>query len=114
MSISRLYGVDKTGAGHSFRAYFIVDPDQVIRMTMLILWKMMMLRKKIMLLMTVLMLEVDNLPAGGPGQGGERPYRDDMFWQVRNIHNLSSRGLPIYPTFLSKLLPLIFGLNLSS
>ena len=25
MSISRLYGVDKAGAGHSFRAYFIVD-----------------------------------------------------------------------------------------
>ena len=58
MSIFRLYGVDKAGAGHSFRAYFIVDPDQVIRMTMLILWKMMMLRKKIMLLMTVLMMRL--------------------------------------------------------
>ena len=32
----------KAGAGH-----FIVDPDQVIRMTMLILWKMIMLLKKI-------------------------------------------------------------------
>ena len=52
MSISRLYDVDKAGAGHSFRAYFIVDPDQVIRMTMLILWK------KIMLLMTVLMMRL--------------------------------------------------------
>ena len=47
MSISRLYGVDKAGAGHSFRAYFIVVPDQVIRLTMLILRKMMMLLKKI-------------------------------------------------------------------
>ena len=46
-TISRLYGVDKAGAGHSFRAYFIVDPDQVIRLTMLILRKMMMLLKKI-------------------------------------------------------------------
>ena len=27
--ISRLYGVDKAGAGHSYRAYFIVDPHQV-------------------------------------------------------------------------------------
>ena len=26
-TISRLYGVDKAGAGHSYRAYFIVDPD---------------------------------------------------------------------------------------
>ena len=46
--------------------------------------------------------EVDNLPAGGPGQGGERPSCDYMVWQVRNIPNLSSRGLPINPKFLSK------------
>ena len=57
-TISRLYGVDKAGAGHSLRAYFIVDPDQVIRMTMLILKKMMMLRNKMMLLMTVLMMRL--------------------------------------------------------
>ena len=109
MSISRLYGVDKAGAGHSFRAYFIVDPDQVIRMTMLILWKMTMQRKKIMLLMTVLMMRLV-----GPGHGGERPSCDDMVWQVRNIPNLSSRGLPIYPKFISKLLPPVFVLVLSS
>ena len=42
----------------SFCANFIVDPDQVRRMTMLILWKIMMLRKKIMLLMTVLMMRL--------------------------------------------------------
>ena len=29
--ISKLYGVDKAGAGHSFRAYFIVDPGQTVR-----------------------------------------------------------------------------------
>ena len=29
--VSKLYGVDKAGAGHSFRAYFIVDPDQTVR-----------------------------------------------------------------------------------
>ena len=28
-NISRLYGVDKAQAGHSFRAYFIIDPSQV-------------------------------------------------------------------------------------
>ena len=28
-NISRLYGVDKTQAGHSYRAYFIIDPSQV-------------------------------------------------------------------------------------
>ena len=50
-TISRLYGVDKAGAGHSFRAYFIVDPDQVMMMKMLMLQKIMM-----MLLMTVLMM----------------------------------------------------------
>ena len=33
--------MDKVGAGHSFRAYFIVDPYQVIMMTMLILRNMM-------------------------------------------------------------------------
>ena len=27
--ISRLYGVDKAQAGHSYRAYFIIDPSQV-------------------------------------------------------------------------------------
>ena len=28
-NISRLYGVDKAQAGHSYRAYFIIDPSQV-------------------------------------------------------------------------------------
>ena len=27
--ISRLYGVDKAQAGHSYKAYFIIDPSQV-------------------------------------------------------------------------------------
>merc|ERR1711990_877812 len=30
-NISRLYGVDKAQAGHSFRAYFIIDPSQTVR-----------------------------------------------------------------------------------
>ena len=30
-NISRLYGVDKAQAGHSFRAYFIIDPSQVLK-----------------------------------------------------------------------------------
>ena len=30
-SISKLYTVDKAQAGHSFRAYFIIDPSQVIK-----------------------------------------------------------------------------------
>ena len=29
-NISRLYGVDKAQSGHSFRAYFIIDPSQVL------------------------------------------------------------------------------------
>ena len=29
-NISRLYGVDKAQAGHSFTAYFIIDPSQVL------------------------------------------------------------------------------------
>ena len=30
-NISRLYGVDKAHSGHSFRAYFIIDPSQVLK-----------------------------------------------------------------------------------
>jgi len=30
-NISRLYGVDKAQAGHSYRAYFIIDPSQTVR-----------------------------------------------------------------------------------
>ena len=30
-NISKLYGVDKAQAGHSFRAYFIIDPSQVLK-----------------------------------------------------------------------------------
>ena len=30
-SISRMYGVKKEGAGHSFRAYFVIDSDQIVR-----------------------------------------------------------------------------------
>ena len=30
-NISKMYGVKKDGAGHSFRAYFIIDSDQVVR-----------------------------------------------------------------------------------
>ena len=30
-NISRMYGVKKEGAGHSFRAYFIIDSDLVVR-----------------------------------------------------------------------------------
>ena len=30
-NISRLYGVDKAQAGHSFRTYFIIDPSQVLK-----------------------------------------------------------------------------------
>ena len=30
-AISRLYGVDRAGAGHSHRAYFIIDPEQTVR-----------------------------------------------------------------------------------
>ena len=32
-SISKLYTVDKAQAGHSFRAYFIIDPSQVLKKT---------------------------------------------------------------------------------
>ena len=83
MSISRLYGVDKVRAGHSFRAYFIVDPDQVIMMTMLILRNMMMLRnaeddnaaEEDDVTDDGLNDEVDDHQAGGLGQGGGRPSR---------------------------------------
>ena len=34
-NISRLYGVDKAQAGHSFRAYFIIDPSQVLKHVLL-------------------------------------------------------------------------------
>ena len=34
-SISKLYTVDKAQAGHSFRAYFIIDPSQVLKKTCL-------------------------------------------------------------------------------
>jgi peroxiredoxin (alkyl hydroperoxide reductase subunit C) len=30
-SISKMYGVKKMGAGHFYRAYFIIDSDQVVR-----------------------------------------------------------------------------------
>ena len=57
-TISRLYGVDKAGAGHSYRAYFIVDPDQVIMMTVLMLQNMIMVLMTVlvMMLMTVLVM----------------------------------------------------------
>jgi len=98
--ISRLYGVDKVGAGHSFRAYFIVDPDQVLMMTMLILRnmmmlrKMMMLQKKMMLLMTVLMMRLMTIKQVAWARVvGDLPVAlgiDEMVWQVRNIPSLSS------------------------
>ena len=34
-SISKLYTVDKAQAGHPFRAYFIIDPSQVLKKTCL-------------------------------------------------------------------------------
>ena len=34
-NISRLYGVDKAQSGHSFRAYFIIDPSQVLKHVLL-------------------------------------------------------------------------------
>ena len=93
-SISRLYGVDKVGASHSFRAYFIVDPDQVIMMTMLILRNVMMLRKKMMLLMTVLMMRLMTIEQVAWARVvGDLPVAlgiDEMVWQVRNIPSLSS------------------------
>jgi len=30
-NISKMYGVNKEGAGHSFRAYFVIDSDEVVR-----------------------------------------------------------------------------------
>ena len=98
--------MDKVGAGHSFRAYFIVDPDQVIMMTMLILRNMMMLRNA----------EDDNAAEedditddGLNDEAHDHPIElvawarwetfpctavalgiDEMVWQVRNIPSLSS------------------------
>ena len=50
-TISRLYGVDKAGAGHSFRAYFIVDPDQVIMTAMLMMRNVMTVLMKVLVMM---------------------------------------------------------------
>ena len=57
-TISRLYGVDKAGAGHSYRAYFIVDPVQVIMMTMLMLQNMMMVLMTVLVMMMMTIEQV--------------------------------------------------------
>ena len=83
MSISRLYGVDKAGAGHSYRAYFIVDPDQVIMMTMLIPRNMMMVLMTVLVMMLMTIEQVVRARVVG-----DLPVALGIIEMVRQVKNI--------------------------